>query len=48
MGLHVSQGFHFVETEYVHKTRFQREHRVLAHLTSFLPKKRFKRKEMLV
>ena len=53
MRLHHSQGFHCVKTDNVHKTRFQlgnhlARKRVLAHLTSFLLKNAFRRKEMPV
>ena len=37
--LHVSQSFHCVKPDIVHKTRFRSKERVLAHLTSFFQKK---------
>ena len=45
---HHSQCFHCVKTDSVHKTRFQLEEGVLAHLTSFLLKNAFKRRKTLV
>ena len=48
MHLHHSQCFHCVKTDSVHKTRFSAKERVLAHLTSFLLKNAFKRRETLV
>ena len=48
MRLHHSQCFYCVQTDNVHKTRFSAKYRVLAHLTSFLLKNAFKRREMLV
>ena len=48
MRLHVSQCSHCVKTDMVHKRVFSPKKRVLAHLTWFLLKNAFKRKEMLV
>ena len=48
MRLHVSQCFHCVKTDMVHKRVFSPKKRVLAQLTWFLLKNAFKRKEMLV
>ena len=48
MRLHVSQCFHWVKTDNVQKTHFCADERVLAHLTSFLLKNAFKRRERLV
>ena len=48
MRSHHSQCFHCVKTDNVHKTRFSAKYRVLAHLTPFLLKNAFKRREMLV
>ena len=49
MRSHVSQCLHYVEFDNLQKKRvFSAKYRVLAHLTSFLLKNAFKRKEMLV
>ena len=48
MRLHVSQCFHCVKTDNVHKTCFKRKKRLLEHLTSILLEKAFKRKKMFV
>ena len=49
MRLHVSQCFHCVKTDNVQKNAFlARNNAFLAHLTSFLLKNAFKRREMLV
>ena len=48
MRLHVSQCFHFLKTIMCKKRVFTAKKRVLAHLTSFLLKNAFKRREMLV
>ena len=48
MRLDVSQCFYCVKTDDVHKTLFSAKKHVLAHLTSFLLKNAFKRREMLV
>ena len=49
MRLHVSQCFHCVKTNNVQKKRvFSAKKRVLAHLTSFLLKNAFKRREIFV
>ena len=49
MRLYVSQCFHCVKTDSVQKNAFfSAKSRVLAHLTSFLLKNSFKRREILV